>query len=749
MIKFEKLIAKNFLSYGNNPLEYNFKNGITHIQGKSGHGKSVLIDALCYVFFNSAYKDIKLAKLVNWKNKYDASVTCYFSKNDKQYYVQRTQKVKGQDDFFGVYELKENGEWELIPLLPKKTNYQKQFEENILGMDKYYFEMIVVKSCSKPISFVSLPKAKRMEFMDNVFSVHLFDYIAEENKKYITEMTNSKSLLNNSLSLSEKNLDVYKQILENSNQQVKDVISNQIIDLEKEITENNDTLEKNKQGLEILKKYEDSYNLKKSEIQNAEYKKREIESELTIEKNKVESEINNQMLVVEREFDANKKTIETDISSQSESTKNELNEKIKENDRVYNSTKNKISEEYNNKNRQLNDETGKKIKELEIEQTSLNTFIKTSTEQFKIFADECGACPTLKKIKDSKNYDANAKRLDEIKVDLNNLQTMLTVEKEEALEKYNSGNKANEENYKVADKQLKELLEAEKSKWISVYNEKLSGLKEKLSIDKKLIEDSLIVKKSEVESSFLTKKQDIENSLVTMKTELNDLEQYILKINHVSMNIMRCNNIIEQNKVKINSLKIELDKKSNSDKEINQLNEIKLEIQKYTNDIIETDKIIRNEELLKKLIQPMKFYVVKKWMPYFNKLLNEYLIKFEMDKTVIFDESFKETVSYKNKVEMDYDALSTGEMRRVDISIMFALIDLSKKIKNQNYNLLILDEVVHGLDKQSLDLFLEILKEKAKDSEIIFMVHNVTFPDNSINRNYLVEKTIFSEMKEI
>ena len=84
---------------------------------------------------------------------------------------------------------------------------------------------------------------------------------------------------------------------------------------------------------------------------------------------------------------------------------------------------------------------------------------------------------------------------------------------------------------------------------------------------------------------------------------------------------------------------------------------------------------------------------------------------------------------------------------RVDLSVLFALSDLSKKIKSQSYNLLILDEVEHGLDKEGMTLLVDILKEKAEEMEIIVIAHKVDIDDNNLNRTVPVEMVNgFTEM---
>ena len=700
MIKFERLEFRNFLSYGNVPTVYNFNNGITHIQGKSGNGKSVLTDALCYVLFGSAYRDIKIAKLVNWTNKSNTEVILYFTKNEKRYKVRRTLKMKGEADFFGIYEEKENGEFEIVPQLPHKKDYQKQFEENILGMDKYYFEMIVIKSAIKPLSFISMKKADRITFMDNIFSIHLFDYITEQNVKYIKEHNQKKEIASSSLSLSTKNLETQKNILQQSSEQLKDVIRQQIKELEENNNSKKSEIEKYEQGKLIVDKYKNILN----------------------DINKNISELNSKHTAIDRKIVEQQSYINmSDTKIKQYNSDIQKYEELIKNYKVHDTAS--IEKEYSDLNNKLTNLNSDFI-DCQKEKVGIDTKISEATKIITQMTSICGDCIRVKDIQKDYNIEELKTKKEKLLLQIDDVNKDITDTKTEIELKKQQINKIKQEEENNSNNQ-KQLTNA-------------VGELSKLN-------ESIIIYKAEIEQRKL-EIEAINKQLEDKQTEQTETQKMTAKEGEIYSSLSRLNSEINSNNSKIASLNLEL----NKEYPLVQLEAIEKDIENFTTELIELDRILTHRELLKKIIQPMKYYIVKRWMPYFNKVLNDYMFKFELPFNIIFDEQFKETIIRKNKAEVDYEALSLGQGKRVDLSIMLALMDLSKKIKNQSYSLLMVDEIFNGLDNDSLTMLMNIFKEKSKEMEIICMVHLINFGDNTVTRNFNIENVNgFSELKQV
>jgi DNA repair exonuclease SbcCD ATPase subunit len=79
MIFFKSIKFKNFLSTGNYFTEINLSgNSNTLVIGTNGAGKSTMLDALCFVLFGKAFRNINKPQLINSINQKDCVVECEF-----------------------------------------------------------------------------------------------------------------------------------------------------------------------------------------------------------------------------------------------------------------------------------------------------------------------------------------------------------------------------------------------------------------------------------------------------------------------------------------------------------------------------------------------------------------------------------------------------------------------------------------------------------------------------------------------
>ena len=127
MIKFQKLRWKNFLSTGNVYTEIDFlKSKSTLVNGENGAGKTTLLDALAFVLFGKAYRNINIPQLVNSINEKDLRVEIEFQIESTAYKVVRGFAPK-------IMEIYKNGK--LIDQDAKSKDYQDMFETQIIKMN--------------------------------------------------------------------------------------------------------------------------------------------------------------------------------------------------------------------------------------------------------------------------------------------------------------------------------------------------------------------------------------------------------------------------------------------------------------------------------------------------------------------------------------------------------------------------------------------------------------------------------------
>lgn len=211
MILFSKIRVKNFLSYGNVWTEFDFlETKTTLISGKSGSGKSALnLDAVCFVLFNRAYRDINKPELVNDLNTKQMVVEIWFATKGKEYRVIRGMKPN-------VFEIYEDNE--LVDQDAANGDYQAYLEQAILGMTYKTFTQIAVIGSATYTPFMQLTTQNRRDVIEDLLNIKVFSTMNKilkqeisENKKTLLEVENTLTLSLDRATLQKKYVDTLSQ----------------------------------------------------------------------------------------------------------------------------------------------------------------------------------------------------------------------------------------------------------------------------------------------------------------------------------------------------------------------------------------------------------------------------------------------------------------------------------------------------------------------------------------------------------
>jgi DNA repair exonuclease SbcCD ATPase subunit len=130
-----------------------------------------------------------------------------------------------------------------------------------------------------------------------------------------------------------------------------------------------------------------------------------------------------------------------------------------------------------------------------------------------------------------------------------------------------------------------------------------------------------------------------------------------------------------------------------------------------------------------------------------NHFISENIKKMELPFDVKLDETFTAEIKNLGNI-VDHDSLSTGEQKMTNVCILIAYLMLirSKRI----LNILFLDEVFSSIDLDNIHKILILLKSFANEYKInIFVVHHAVLNGEMFDRILLVEKNIFTTIKEI
>lgn len=167
MIRFKRITAKNFLSYGNVPTVIELdENKSTLVAGKNGSGKSSLIlDGISFALYGKAFRKINLGQLINSINQKDCQVTIEFSVGIDEFRVFRSLKPN-------KLEIYKNDE--LINQEAAVKDYQGFLEKNILKISHKTFTQVFVLGSATFTPFMQLPAGIRREVIEDVLDIGVF-----------------------------------------------------------------------------------------------------------------------------------------------------------------------------------------------------------------------------------------------------------------------------------------------------------------------------------------------------------------------------------------------------------------------------------------------------------------------------------------------------------------------------------------------------------------------------------------------
>lgn len=218
MIVFKSLKFKNFLSTGNYFTEIKFDEAPnTLVVGTNGAGKSTMLDALCFVLFGKAFRNINKPQLINSINGKDTVVECFFLVGKKEYRIVRGIKP-------GIFEIYLNGE--LLNQEAASKDYQEILEKQILKLNYKSFTQIVILGSASFTPFMQLSAADRRAIIEDLLDIQIFSTMNSILKDKISK--NKDELSNNkfAIELAEQNYEIQNkhilQLKQNNDNKVKE-----------------------------------------------------------------------------------------------------------------------------------------------------------------------------------------------------------------------------------------------------------------------------------------------------------------------------------------------------------------------------------------------------------------------------------------------------------------------------------------------------------------------------------------------
>jgi DNA repair exonuclease SbcCD ATPase subunit len=202
--------------------------------------------------------------------------------------------------------------------------------------------------------------------------------------------------------------------------------------------------------------------------------------------------------------------------------------------------------------------------------------------------------------------------------------------------------------------------------------------------------------------------------------------------------------------------RLSLKKKSESGKE-------SINIQEFQNTIVELEDkkkissdnstICKEKELYYKELNRIfgedgvKKSIISGIIKPINHFISENVKKMMLPFDVKLDETFTAEIKSLG-VPVEHDSLSTGETKKINISILIAYLKLIRT--KRHINILFLDEVFSSIDIEGIDSILGLLKSFANDYNInIFVVHHAILSQEMFDRILKVNKEVFTSIEEV
>lgn len=203
MLIFRTIKWKNLLSTGNYWTEIQLdKEQNTLVIGTNGAGKSTLLDALCFVLFGRAFRNINKPNLINSINQKDCLVELTFDTNNKSYRVVRGMKPN-------IFQIYCNGE--MINQDASARDYQSLLENVILKMTYKSFTQIVILGSASFVPFMQLSAADRRTIIEDLLDIQIFSEMNDIVRDKLLVMKDAISEIKTKIEIASKTYDLQEK----------------------------------------------------------------------------------------------------------------------------------------------------------------------------------------------------------------------------------------------------------------------------------------------------------------------------------------------------------------------------------------------------------------------------------------------------------------------------------------------------------------------------------------------------------
>lgn len=270
---------KNFRSYGNQFTEVDLiRNKTTVVTATNGAGKSSILMAIEFGLFGKVSNGIPKPDLVNTINKKDCLVEVECESLGRQITVRRGIKP-------AIFEVTIDGK--LVDQDAAVRDYQKRFEEDVLGFNLNSFRQIVSVSGGSYTPFLLQTAGQRRQIVEELLSLTVFSQMSllhtanvNRTKEDLTDAESEINRLSASLKSLHRGLKAVQEQDESHRQQIEATIADlegrakTLTEDSQKLTDENDSLlehvkthKANEKKLDQLKTYQKDIKKKQANIE--------------------------------------------------------------------------------------------------------------------------------------------------------------------------------------------------------------------------------------------------------------------------------------------------------------------------------------------------------------------------------------------------------------------------------------------------------------------------------------------------
>lgn len=174
-ITFKKLIIKNFLSVGDDPVEISFNTGLNIITGvnkdkidrRNGVGKSTVADALYFSVFGDTLRELKKEHIINNVTQNKCEVALSFTVNDNdsdtEYRIIRTLNPSKCNIYRNDIDVTRDS--------IANTN---QYISSILSSSPDVFQNCIIMTVNNTVPFMAKKRVEKRKFIEGILNLEVF-----------------------------------------------------------------------------------------------------------------------------------------------------------------------------------------------------------------------------------------------------------------------------------------------------------------------------------------------------------------------------------------------------------------------------------------------------------------------------------------------------------------------------------------------------------------------------------------------